>query len=499
VSEQEIPVTRQVNEPGVFDPLRWGLPAEAVNELADRLWHFWSRYSDCFKTQTRDTSENAYVYLHGILTMETKRTFANIARRVIDCDDDGQNLQQFMSDSPWLGQEVFDQIQAEIVARPELSGGMLTVDESADECAGDQKAGAARQYLGREGKVDMGQVGVGIGYYKNGIWTLVDAGLFLPECWFDKAHAPLRKRWHIPDDRSFKTKPELGLEKVRGAKRHQLPFEVVGCDSLYGRKIQFRADLDAEGLIYMADVPANTQVYLSKPVVEVPETPPGKKGRPFTRWRVLSDGKPTEVRSIAARPDTLLQPLAVRHTERGMLTYECAARRVWTIAKSGQVREEWLFIRREHDSTFSYSLSNAAVDTPLTQLALWRCQRYFAERIFQDAKSEAGWDELQARKYRSWTHHTALTALALWFVAEIKLDWAQTYPRDPELGLQLEVEVLPALSMANVRELLRAVLPLKQLSPEEATHLVVKHLVNRSHSTASRSKAQHRNRGPPEI
>jgi hypothetical protein len=50
-----------------------------------------------------------------------------------------------------------------------------------------------------------------------------------------------------------------------------------------------------------------------------------------------------------------------------------------------------------------------------------------------------------------------------------------------------------------VRELLRAVLPLKQLSPEEATHLVVKHLVNRSHSTCSRSKAQHRNRGPPEI
>ena len=73
-----------------------------------------------------------------------------------------------------------------------------------------------------------------------------------------------------------------------------------------------------------------------------------------------------------------------------------------------------------------------------------------------------------------------MTALALWFVAEIKLDWAQTYPRDPELGPQLEVEVLPALSMANVRELLQAVLPLKQLSPEEATHLVVKHLVNRT-------------------
>ncbi len=103
------------------------------------------------------------------------------------------------------------------------------------------------------------------------------------------------------------------------------------------------------------------------------------------------------------------------------------------------------------------------------------------------------------RKYRAWIHHTALTALALWFVAETKLDWAQTHPRDLELTHQLEVDVLPALSMANVRELLRAVLPLKQLSPEEATRLVIMHLVKRSRSTRCRLKAQRRNRDPPEI
>ena len=40
---------------------------------------------------------------------------------------------------------------------------------------------------------------------------------------------------------------------------------------------------------------------------------------------------------------------------------------------------------------------------------------------------------------------------------------------------QLEVIVLPSLSMANVRELLKPVLPLKQLSPQEATRLVVQH------------------------
>jgi hypothetical protein len=141
-------------------------------------------------------------------------------------------------------------------------------------------------------------------------------------------------------------------------------------------------------------------------------------------------------------------------------------------------------------------LSNAPAEIPLRQLALWRSQRYFAEHIFQDSKSEAGCDELVARKYRAWMHHTALDALALWFIAETKLDWAQAYPRDPELIKQLQVEVLPALSMANMREMLKAVLPLKQLSPEEATRLVVKHFGKSSRSTSSRLKAQHRNRDP---
>ena len=481
---------KDVSAPDVFDPQRWGLPPEAVADLSDRLRRVWSQFRECFKTKTRDSSEYAWVYLRGLLTMETKRNFANIARRVIDPENDGQTLQQFMSDSPWSGQAVFDQIQAEIGRRPEVNGGMLTLDESGEERAGDQSAGAARQYLGRAGKVDMGQVGVALGYSRDSMWAMVDADLYLPEGWFEDAHAELRKRWHIPVKRAFATKPQLGLEMIRRAKANGLPFEVVGCDSLYGRDGQFRADLDALGVIYMADIPADTHVYLEEPLVGVPETPPGKKGRPFSRPQVLRADPPVEVRALCPHPDLVLQPVEIRHTERGVLTYECAARRVWTVTQAGQVREEWLFIRRESDGTFSFSLSNAPPDTPLVQLARWRCQRYFAERIFQDVKSEAGWDELVARKYRAWMHHTALDALALWFVAETRLDWAQAHPRDPELVHQLEVKVLPALSMANVREMLQAVLPLKKLSPKQATRLVIKHLGHRSRSTRSRLKAQ---------
>ena len=85
---------------------------------------------------------------------------------------------------------------------------------------------------------------------------------------------------------------------------------------------------------------------------------------------------------------------------------------------------------------------------------IWRwlkCVRHFVERANQEAKSEIGWDELQAQKYRAWEHHLAMTILATWFIAQTKHEWAITHTRDPELAQQMELEVLPALSVANVR------------------------------------------------
>ena len=83
-----------------------------------------------------------------------------------------------------------------------------------------------------------------------------------------------------------------------------------------------------------------------------------------------------------------------------------------------------------------------------------------------------------------------LAAAATWFIAETKLKWRAAYERDPELARQLEVDVLPALSTANVRELMQAVLPVPQLSPQQARDVVATHLVNRARSTASRLRTQ---------
>jgi SRSO17 transposase len=472
----------------LFDATRWGLPKAAIDDLANRLRRVWNRFKACFTTKARDTSQYAFIYMRGLLTMDTERNYANISRRVIDIRDDGQNIQQFMSDSPWNASGVFDQIQSEVKLHPQLNGGMLTLDGSGDKRAGSQSAGTAGQHIGRPGKVDMGQVGVAPGYYQDDIRAMVDAQLYLPQEWFDKNHEKLRKRLHIPAERTFASKADLGPGMIRHAKANQMQFEVVGCDTTYGRDSEFRRALNTQNILYMADIPNNIHVYLTKPEPGVPANT-GQRGRPCSRMQEVNDSQPIQVSSLAKK--MTLTPVTIRHVERGMLVYECSSCRIWTISQNFVAAEEWLLVRREANGDFSYSLSNAPEDVSLEQLAYWRCERYFAERIFQDVKTEGGWDELVARKYRAWEHHTGLDALTLWFIAETKPDWSCQYPRDPELTEELGVCKLPALSMSNVREMLKAVLPLPQLSIEEAIQMVVNHLVNRSHSTSCRLKAKH--------
>ena len=440
--------------------------------------------------------------MRGQLTMESDRNFAGIANSMEKAD--GQAMQHFMSNSPWSGAGVFEQIREEVRETPELQqGSLLILDESADEKAGGQSVGALRQYNGRMGKVDECQVAVVLGYANLKVqpwplWALVDAEIFLPEDWFGDGYAQLCKKVGVPEERkAFETKPELGLKMIRRTKAEGMPFEVVLCDDLYGRSHKFRDELDGDGVLYLADVPSNLRVYLEKPVIGIPEPKPGKKGPKPQQPQVLNGIRSYRVQQVGQLAETRWQCLRIRTNERGVLEDQFAARLVWSWDKEqDEARQEWLVMRIERNGDHTYAFSNAPHDVSLQLLAEWLCGRYFVERVIQDAKDEQGWDEFQAQKYLAWEHHTALTACALWFIATTKLSWAEECQRDPELVQQLEVEVLPALSTANVRDMLRSVMPLPQFSPEEAQSHVIKHLVNRSRSTASRLRHRRKAAGP---
>jgi len=478
---------------------RWGLNKDAIENLGQRLHDFWKRYHGCFTTLRHDTSEHALTYLKGLFLLSNQRNYKEIARKIEDPTSDGQNLQHFMSDSPWSATAVFDQIEQEISQDGRLQGGMLTLDESGERCFGELKAGAGRQYLGNVGKVDMGQVAVALGYYTTcldepstiGVWSMADAELFFPEHWFDEEHKAQFKRHHIPADRKFQTKLEIGLDLVDRAIADKPPFTCFGCDSFYGRDSDFRAGINDRNTPCLADIPANLRVYLEKPETGVPPKKGNGKGRNPTRWKVLNDVKSIEVRQIAKQAETQFETIDIRACERGRLAYDCAKRTVWTIAADGgTVQCEQSLIRKEADGSLSYSLSNADENVPLKILAQWRSERYFVERTFEDGKSEIGQDELQAVKYRAWMHHTAITALALWFVAKTKPEWAFQHPEDETLAKESGLDKLPALSTANVRLLLQVVMPLEQFTVDDAIELVTGFLVGRAKSTASRLEKQ---------
>ncbi len=246
-------------------------------------------------------------------------------------------------------------------------------------------------------------------------------------------------------------------------------------DDLYGRNETLRQNLNMAHIEYYGDVPANTKVYLEKPQVLHPLT---QRGEPSKTPQTV--GTAYEVRTVRQKKGLEWHTLRLRANERGYLEAKFARVRVWVVYDE-QPRQEWLLLRQDA-AQITYVLSNAPESMDLKTMAWRKTHRFLIERSNEDAKDEFGWDEFQTRKYRAWKHQLALTILASWFVAETRLDWLRRFQQSPELMVQYQVDALPKLSVANVRELLRASLPLPQLSPEEAASLVVSHLVNRTRS-----------------
>jgi len=376
-------------------------------------------------------------------------------------------------------------IQNDVKRHPEFQvEAILVLDESADEKAGNHSAGASRQHNGRLGKVEMSQVGVFLSLATPCAHTWIDGGLYIPERWFSEAYAERRAKSGIPEDRVFQTKPEIGWQMIQRAVFNQVRFAAVVMDDLYGRNKVLRQRLDGAGIEYYGDVPSNTIVYLDKPKIVYPKTKRGKRSK---RPKIVAKQR-YEAQELLNHSKVEWGVIVIRPNERGMLMAQFGRCRVWTVHGT-KCRQEWLLIRKDNNR-LTYVLSNASPNTPLETMARRKSHRYFIERDNQDCKTELGWDEFQAIKYNAWEHQLALTILASWFITETRLDWMTRYERAPVLFEHYEVDVLPMLSVANVRELLRAAMPLPQMSSQEAAVLVIEHLVNRTRSRKSRLRRQ---------
>ena len=87
---------------------------------------------------------------------------------------------------------------------------------------GDRSAGVQRQDTGTVGKQENCQVAVFLAYAAPGGVALVDRDLYLPKSWTDD-----RARCRVagvPDEVTFKTKPQLGRAMLERALAAGVPF-----------------------------------------------------------------------------------------------------------------------------------------------------------------------------------------------------------------------------------------------------------------------------------
>ena len=408
-----------------------------------------------------DVSDKARQYVHGLMQAGNRKNMERMTEVVPDSN--WQQLQQFASDSAWDRQAVIDQIgrDADSVIG-DCRDACLALDESGFAKKGRCSAGVARQWLGRHGKVDNGQVGVFAALCNGTRGTLINERLFLPREWTDDPERCLKAG--IPREAIVrKTKQELALEMVHDARRLGVQYGWVAADAGYGHGLGFCVGLCEMGETFVVDCDCDQRVFLDDPAPYVPSKPQRKRGRKHVR--AVTDAAATRVDSWAkSLPDRRWRTITVRQGAKGLVEYEYVRKRVWVWEQgSPQAFHWWLVVRRDPKTKgeYKFTLSNAGGETSLRRLAFMQGQRFWVERCFQDAKSECGMADYQVRKWRGWHSHMTLVMLSMLFMLHEKVYHQDDYP---------------LLSCADVEDLLAHFLPRRDTTVDAVlSHLERRH------------------------
>ena len=395
------------------------------DKVVEEFENFHNQFSKFFKMKTRDASERAKQYAQGLIFSEGHGNMVKFAKKVPDSDN--QSLQHFISNSPWDDEALIIEIQRRVVESiGDPEHGSIHGDEKGFPKKGNSTVGVKRQYCGNLGKVENCQVGVFLGYHNsNGNYrALMDKKLYLPEEWAEDMER--RRDYGVPDEIEFKTKPELLFEMVMNFKKRGHPFAWLGVDTLYGRDTVFLDDVDNEGIIYCADTPCDTRVWLEKPKTEVPLRKGNRGRKPVKEKLVEGEPKPIQVRNIV--PPQWYR-VFLRDTERKELWSQMAFLRVYPVRDGLPGEEAWLMIRKDECETkIKYQLSNTPADTKKERLAEMSCSRYWIERMLQDANGAGGLSDYEVRGWRSWHHHMAMTMLVILFLLTMVIEMGVKAP-----------------------------------------------------------------------
>ena len=366
---------------------------QVVNGMLKRLEQFITPFINSLGRV--EPKVNAQFYISGLLSDLERKNIESIAYRY---DQDRRALQRFIGTAPWdyqpLQQELVQQVGLELGE----DDGVIVFDPSGYKKCGCDSVGVQRQWLGRLGKVDNGQVGVYMAYASRKEYALVDERLYLPKDWAkDKTR---RKKCGVPKHIRYQTRHKLALDMLKSNGKY-LPHKWIAGDDEMGRSSRFRRDLRGLGEQYLLAVPSNTTVR------DLDSEPPAYGGRgqpPKQPFQQVSKCR-------EALSDTDWTKVDVRDGEKGPLTMEIVKYRV--VARTERSRdkavEELLIVTRSPEGNskvkYDYYLSNAPTDTPLEELARVIKAEHRIEDCLKRAKSEAGLSDYEVRTWAGWHHH----------------------------------------------------------------------------------------------
>lgn len=402
-------------------------------------------YVRYFDVARRNVSDKACNYLCGLLMKAPRKNMERMEEYVDGYDY--QSQQQFLSDSPWSHRALMDRVALDTGSLLGGARSALIIDEAGFEKKGVKSAGVARQYLGRLGKVENGQVGVFAALSDGTSGGLVDARLFLPEEWTEDAERCEAAK--IPEsERKHRSKPQLALEMIVHAEALGLEFGWVGFDALYGSTPWLLRAIEDRGRIFVGDARSNARVYLANPEPYLPENVPGA-GRKHTRLKAR--GEAVELAELFAHGQRQWKEVLVREGTKGAIRVSACAERVWCWDSKEKQARCWWAVCTVEDSTgeTKFFLSNAPASTTLEELVRKHAVRFWIERAFQDGKTSVGMADYQARGWPAWHHHMAMVMLAMLFLL-----------RERRVHL-VDVEML---SCQDIVELLNVFLPRHDLT-----------------------------------
>jgi SRSO17 transposase len=438
---------------------------------------FVGAYTEHFQSYRHDVSDKARQYACGLMQAGSRKNMDRMAEVVPESKS--RNLQQFLTHSKWDHRDVMDHVAQDVdkLLGDDRKAGLL-IDESGFAKQGKRSVGVSRQWLGRLGKVDNGQVAV-FGALANGQYVApVDVRLYLPQEWTDD---PKRcQRAGVPKgERNFRKKTELALEIVKHAREKGLRYGWVGADAGYGKGPGFCLALDEMGETFIVDLHSDFQVYVEDPKPYLPQKV-NKAGRPFTNYQ--SDQKGIEVKALLdSVPAQHWKTVTLRETTRGALRVRICRLEVYVWDGESEKVKGWTLIATKSlgkNSDTKISLTNARKDATVKRLGWMQRQRYWVERTFEDAKSECGMADYQVRKWSAWHHHMALVMMAMLFMLSERIHHKDTHP---------------LLSCADIEELLAHFLPRRDVSEEEVILQLEHRHKQRQKAIESHSRSQKKN------